>query len=246
MGLLDAAASLGTGLLDQYGSLLFGGQLVKGKLAVYDTPGGGSTKELEFFLNPSSIVITKSTRMETTSATGNADATRPATTDPMQMNIGQLWFDTYETRESVRRKYIDDLEKLLDYVADTHHQPAVSLVWGKFTEDTSNQAAHMYFMVQSLSVTYSMFLPDATPVRALVTLNLVQHQTFQDQASATPKESPDHAKLYTVRRGDTLQGIATAEYDNPGEWRRIAELNNIDDPMMLRPGTKLLVPPILR
>ena len=61
-----------------------------------------------------------------------------------------------------------------------------------------------------------------------------------------PKQSPDHAKLYTVRRGDTLQGIAMAEYDDPREWRRIADTNGITNPMSLPPGTKLLVPPILK
>jgi len=60
------------------------------------------------------------------------------------------------------------------------------------------------------------------------------------------KQSPDHAKVYTVQRGDTLQAIAYREYDNPSEWRRIAEANAVDDPLALEPGTRLLVPPILR
>jgi nucleoid-associated protein YgaU len=49
-----------------------------------------------------------------------------------------------------------------------------------------------------------------------------------------------------MKRGDTLQAIAHAEYDDPREWRRIADTNGIDDPMSLRPGNKLLVPPILK
>jgi len=49
-----------------------------------------------------------------------------------------------------------------------------------------------------------------------------------------------------VQRGDTLQNIAWKEYDDPAEWRRIADFNAVDDPMALEPGTKLLVPPILK
>ena len=51
--------------------------------------------------------------------------------------------------------------------------------------------------------------------------------------------------MVTVRRGDTLAAIAHVEYNDPGEWRRIANANDIDDPMSLKPGMKLLVPPIL-
>jgi nucleoid-associated protein YgaU len=95
-------------------------------------------------------------------------------------------------------------------------------------------------------VDYTLFLPDATPVRPKVDLSLEQIMLRKEENAQRPKESPDHAKLYTVKKGDTLQGIATAEYDDPREWRRIAKTNNIDDPLELRPGMKLLVPPILK
>ena len=47
-----------------------------------------------------------------------------------------------------------------------------------------------------------------------------------------------------VRAGDTLAGIAYAEYGNPNLWRAVAELNNIDDPMRLRPGQRLMLPTV--
>ena len=59
-------------------------------------------------------------------------------------------------------------------------------------------------------------------------------------------ESPDHAKLHAVRRGETLQSIAAQEYDDPNQWRRIADANGIDDPFRLDPGARLIIPPILR
>ena len=90
-----------------------------------------------------------------------------------------------------------------------------------------------------------MFLNDGTPVRAKVDLTLKTGLTPQEQAEEDSKKSPDHAKMVTVRRGDTLSAIAHVEYNDSGEWRRIADANGIDDPMSLRPGMKLLVPPIL-
>ena len=42
--------------------------------------------------------------------------------------------------------------------------------------------------------------------------------------------------------GDTLDSLAWREYGDATEWRVIAEANEIDDPMRLRPGTELLLP----
>ena len=43
--------------------------------------------------------------------------------------------------------------------------------------------------------------------------------------------------------GDSLASIAYREYGAPAYWRALAEANGIDDPLRLRPGTRLLVPP---
>ena len=60
------------------------------------------------------------------------------------------------------------------------------------------------------------------------------------------RDPPDHTKRRTVKMGETLALIAHEEYDDPAEWRRIADANGIEDPLNLTPGTRLLVPPILK
>ncbi len=145
----------------------------------------------------------------------------------------------------MRDKYIDKLEKLIHYEKSTHVLPVVTFVWGQFSGTSSRNPKYIFY-VTKLSVEYVMFLPDATPVRAKVTLGLTQKDTPSSEDIQNSKQSPDHAKLYTVKRGDTLQSIATAEYEDPREWRRIAKTNGMDDPMGLRPGMKLLIPPILK
>ena len=42
--------------------------------------------------------------------------------------------------------------------------------------------------------------------------------------------------------GDTLQSVAYAELGRATYWRAIADLNGIDDPLRLRPGTAILIP----
>jgi nucleoid-associated protein YgaU len=43
--------------------------------------------------------------------------------------------------------------------------------------------------------------------------------------------------------GDTLAAVAFREYGDATLWRAIADANLIDDPLRVRPGTELLIPP---
>jgi hypothetical protein len=228
--------------MSDFKNKLLGGALEKAKFEVYDAPNGSHTSDIEFYLNPKSITVEKSMMLEEPETQGNATEVRWTVTNPVVMKLGELWFDTYESRESVRSKYIDQLEKLLDYDKKQHHPPVVRLVWGKFTQDSAFASLYQFY-VEKLTVDYTMFLPGGAPVRAKVQVGLKQTIPIENQAA---KQSPDHAKVYTVKRGDTLQAIAFAEYDDARQWRRIAETNDLDDPMSLRPGSKLLVPPILK
>ncbi|MCA9514345.1 MAG: LysM peptidoglycan-binding domain-containing protein [Myxococcales bacterium] len=221
------------------------GSLAKAKFMVYETKDlDGFLDEIDFFLNPSSIVVKRSATFEEEKQNQATTQTAYKGTDPISLELGELWFDTYDSRENVRETYIDRLEKLVQYVPGTHYLPAVTLVWGQFTHSTIFAPEYVFYM-KDLNVTYSMFLPDATPVRAKVSVCLTQIATVTFEDMFRQKQSPDHAKFVTVRRGDTLQGIAHREYRNPREWRRIAESNGLHDPLNLKPGTRLLVPPIL-
>lgn len=245
---VDKFAKAAIKAVDQFAGMVFGGDLVKAKLVAFNKVDGTQSDqigEFEFFLNPSTITVEREMKLEMEeSAQGKAEA-KYASTMPRCLKLPDLYFDTYDSRESVREKYIDGLEKLLEYDKKSHYAPVCSLIWGQFSQLTEKGPEYQFY-VTKLSVDYTMFLPDATPVRAKVSMTLEEATTKKQELEKKGKESPDHAKLYTVKRGDTLQGIATAEYDDPREWRRIAKTNGITNPMDLRPGTKLLVPPILK
>lgn len=49
---------------------------------------------------------------------------------------------------------------------------------------------------------------------------------------------------YTVKSGDTLEGISRRFYGTGRHWRRIAERNGIDDPLCLRIGIRLAIPAV--
>jgi hypothetical protein len=45
-----------------------------------------------------------------------------------------------------------------------------------------------------------------------------------------------------VQEGDTLIGICNQYLEIPGKWREIARLNQLDNPDLIYPGTKLVIP----
>jgi nucleoid-associated protein YgaU len=119
---------------------------------------------------------------------------------------------------------------------DKHRPPKVMFTWGgfKFTG-----------FIESLTVRYTMFLPDGKPCRATANVSLKELLTAKEQLEKKPRNSPDHTKRRTLKIGETLALIAHEEYDDPAEWRRIADANGIVDPRDVKPGTVLTLPPIL-
>lgn len=162
------------------------------------------------------------------------------------MVLDEVRFDTFEKRANVRVQFIDRLEALCQRAHEEDHAPPyVLFVWGEFQTTVESYNVPL-FVVARLDVNYTMFGPDGTPFRAVVRLTLQEASPPEWQHQLRANRSPDHAKQVVVHRGDSLAQIAHKAYNDPGQWRRIAAANNIDDPMELAPGTVLMIPPILK
>ncbi|PPK67654.1 LysM peptidoglycan-binding domain-containing protein [Actinokineospora auranticolor] len=93
------------------------------------------------------------------------------------------------------------------------------------------------------TVKYTRFTGAGIPVRALVTMELTRVPTLLDSLPQNPTSGGQPGRRrHTVAEGESLQSIATANYGTPAAWRRIAEVNGIQDPMRVRPGTTVYLP----
>lgn len=145
----------------------------------------------------------------------------------------ELLVDTSDTLEDVRKKYVDQLRGLMNIQSELHAPPIISFIWDQnvFTG-----------VMESLNVTYVMFSPEGTPLRARLSLALKEYRTVAEQLKDRPRHSPDVDKSYTVVRGDTLAAIAFHLFRDASRWREIARHNDVRDPRRLTPGTILSIP----
>lgn len=206
------------------------------KLFITALDGKMAGQPIVALFNPKEYTISKSVPWNPHASAGlDAPEMQFTTGQGETLNV-ELFFDTYEGGTDVRL-HTERLHMLAKIDSDLHRPPLLLVSWA---------ALKFKGVVESINHRFTMFKEDGTPVRATCTLALRQAASATEQQQEIKKQSPDHAKIHAIQRGETLQSIAAREYDDPAEWRRIADANGIDDPLQLQPGQRLMIPPILR
>jgi uncharacterized membrane protein YgcG len=154
-------------------------QLAKAKLMAVNK----EAPDIEVMFNPKELSFSRSVNWE--SKDGNRGTSllpkiNFSGVQPYQFTLQQLLFDTYETKESVMTKYIDNIKKGVETIQRGQDQrpPVYIFMWGE----------NKYFpcVIESLTYTLTMFLTDGTPVRALVDIQLRE----VDKSDVPPSKGP--------------------------------------------------------
>jgi len=158
----------------------------------------------------------------------------------------ELFFDTTDSGmvDNVKdvRKETSKVYALTKVNGDTHAPPRCSLIWRDRLFSFGWKATSKC-LVESISEEFNLFSPSGVPLRAKLNVTFREYLTIEEQLQETPRHSADRRKVRVLARGKTLSHLAWEEYDDPGEWRLIAEANNVDNPRLIAPGTSLAVPP---
>jgi nucleoid-associated protein YgaU len=80
-------------------------------------------------------------------------------------------------------------------------------------------------------------------LRATLSVTLREYKTLEEQLAHLNLMSPDRTHSHVIQSGETLSGLAARFYQNPDNWRFIADENQIEDPRRLTVGTFLTIPP---
>ena len=154
----------------------------------------------------------------------------------------ELLLDSYEEHRSgsrVLNQARQDVRKLTAKLTDlmaiqpqTHAPPVLLFTWASLSFSC---------VLARVSQRFIMFLPDGTPVRARLTVSFSEFNNLELEAKEVKRETADFTKRRVINQGDTLSGIAAAEYSDPRRWRVIALRNGIDNPRRLAVGKEIAV-----
>ena len=161
----------------------------------------------------------------------------------------ELFFDTTEggmvEKVTDVRTLTSQVYGLMRVQSDTHAPPRLILTWGVGGELFNyGGTASPWCVIDSVSQEFTLFSPAGVPLRAKLNVTFRDAWTIDEQLRQTPRHSSDRTKFVQVKQGQTLSEIAWQQYKDPGQWRPIAEANNLDNPRLLTPGTVLQIPSI--
>jgi nucleoid-associated protein YgaU len=96
-------------------------------------------------------------------------------------------------------------------------------------------------VLESAGQRFIMFMENGIPARAKLSVSFKEYEAIDIEVKQGLFIGPPTVR--NVVEGENLSGIAGEALGDPAAWREIAELNNIDNPRKLEPGTTLIVPP---
>ena len=130
---------------------------------------------------------------------------------------------------------IRDLSKLLLVDSKIHAPSPVRFNWGPMEFSA---------IIEKMGRKVTMFQPDGTPARATLSVTFKEYRTLRQQVESPRRESADKSKRRVVVGLESLWLLAAREYNDPNEWLRIAQANDLDDPREIAPGDWLDLPPM--
>lgn len=195
--------------------------------------------EIKFQFNPKELSLTKNAKWGR-DPQRNAKKSGPPEfkgSDPCKLAL-EMFLDATDKMDDAVVKKVEQLFTCCVATEESRQHgkgspPWVIFKWGGMTGFPA--------YVASVTAKYTLFTPSGTPVRAVCTVNL------EEIAGELSGQNPTSGALaardtHVFVAGDSLQAVAFRAYGDAAKWRAIADANDIDDPMRMRPGTRLLVP----
>jgi hypothetical protein len=210
----------------------------------------GDPEPIQCWFNPKEYTIAKQNQWKVDPIVGHALPTAQfGGGQPRKLTVELLFDSTDSTTQDVS-EVTQRLFKSMEVSTalgsgkgkNSGRPPMLTFSWGSTVTFRA--------VADSLSVQYTLFDVDGTPLRAQAKLSLIQTDKARDKSGGKGSSKPQNPTTraipglgsHTIRDGDSLASIAYTHYRDPTRWRPIAEANGIDDPLRLKRGTVLSIP----
>ena len=216
--------------------------LKKIKIESFKNPDGTELiAELDLFINPKDY--TRSVNVEYTKSDVVAD---PKATQVFskygdeKLELGEIIVDGTGLVPGQNNKDVDGYikkfqEVVCGYIGSLHRPPVLKISWGNLS---------LICVCNSFNVTYTLFNPDGTALRAKIKLGLLRTVDFETKMKQSRTNSPDLTHLRTVMAGDTLPLMTYQVYGTPSYYTEVARINGLSNINAIKPGDQLYFPPL--
>ena len=228
----------------------YSGNLEKMKLAAY-TDGSflptAQKSEMTVYINPDQYTHRYKICYNDTQAQGSAAGSPEYNKTPADEVQFQLVFDGTGvvpstipgvlpfSQDGIVTQVEQFMELAFDYDGDIHSPNYIQLSWGTLVFNCR---------LSSMNITYTLFKPDGTPLRAKADVTFIEYKTQQVIATEENKKSPDLTRVVTVKGGDTLPLLCYGIYGSSLYYAEVAQFNQLPGFRDLIPGQQIIFPPL--
>jgi nucleoid-associated protein YgaU len=255
-GLGTAVAAVGAVAGAAVGIASAVGSLIPASLYNFDTDTPSAMGLIPFDFNPSKITVTRSATAPTYKPASGAGAGTPAgsggaivsVVKPPEISISDIIFEGVTTKWRCDQLFRwmsppegpDALAATMMAVGRpvASQPPTITFQWGP------PMVGFMYEVkLLNTTVVYERFNPIGIPVRAKITLKMIQQVSKYASLPTNPTSGGlPGRRTHVMKHGESLQSVAMTYYGDPGAWRRIADINGFTDPRRVRPGVTVYLP----
>jgi hypothetical protein len=222
------------------------GKLEKIKILAYNNPDYADSHKVgdtfTALINPESYVLDYKVEFTEGQGHGTSAATqRFNVKKPEEMSFEFLFDSSGIIDGKPRENIYEDVENfkkmLLEYDSDSHEPKHFKLVWG---------ALIFKGRCNALTVTYKLFNPDGSPIRAVCKAGFKGSIEETLRVATENPQSPDLTHYRITREGDTLPLMCFNIYGDSKYYVEVARVNRLYNFRTLIPGTQLFFPPIVK
>jgi hypothetical protein len=136
-------------------------------------------------------------------------------------------------------KEVTALENIVSkYNGEIHRPNFVSIQWG------SNPP--FKGVLTSFDVSYTLFRPDGSPLRAKISLSFNSYVSPKTAARQNNNASPDVTHLVDVEQGVTLPQLCQQVWKNSNYYVQVAKYNDLNKFRNMEGTEQLIFPPIIQ
>ena len=214
--------------------------LEKLTITAYDSASYVSKgKECQIQINPESYSRKHKTKYDNKVALGASGASLEFQGMSPETISFDIYFDSTGAIKDSTSSVDDQISTLkevcYEYQDEIHEPNYLIISWGSLVFKCK---------LTSLDLTYSLFQPDGTPLRAKVSVSFEEALDESEISKKANPKSPDLSHHVMVRQGDTLPLICHKIYGDSRYFQEVARYNKLTSYRNLKVGSIINLPSI--